>query len=332
MSRVDFKKIKGKKILVTGANGFLGQYILGALSLANRQKKLGCKIVAVSLSSPNPVIRALLKLDKKLSYKRVDLTKNFNLFGFDYIFHAAGFAQPAKFVQNPAAVVAVNVNATQNLLAANKHATFVFFSSAEVYGNIPPKLLPVSENFNGNSPLHEPRSVYAGSKRLGEALCAAYKRMYGANVKIVRISHVYGPGLPFGDRRVMSEFISQALTKKEISLLDAGQSLKTYGYVADVAAMILFAAFCGNQTVYNVGGKDSLTILNLAKKIAKICRVNWRVPAKLAKSAHIGRDPLVVKLKLTKILGEMKNFKFTNLSHGLENTVEWHKNLTSKVN
>lgn len=266
-----------------------------------------------------------MRYDKRISYRRVDLSHPFNLAGYDYIFHAAGYAQPAKFVQDPASTVAINVDATRSLLEASRSATFVFFSSAEIYGNIPSRLIPVREDFNGNCPLHMPRSVYAESKRLGEALCAAYKKNKGVNAKIVRISHVYGPGLPPDDTRVMSEFIQKALTKKKISLLDQGTSVKTYGYIADIVAMILFVAFESREMVYNVGGKDSLSILDLAKKIAKYCHADYAIPAQTSGLAHIGKDPELVKLNLAKIKREMKKFRFTPFSKGLARTIEWQK-------
>lgn len=323
LRQVNLKKMRGKRVLITGVNGFLGQYIISAISLANREMKLKCKIDAVGFHKPRKIVESLLSKDKNITYKQVDLSKFFKLQGYDYIFHTAGYGQPAKFVVDPVSTIAINVNATARLLDTSPRATFVYFSSAEVYGDIPPKFIPVSEDFNGNSPLHNPRSVYAESKRLGEAICATYKREKGMNVKIVRISAVYGPGLSNDDTRVMSEFIRKALTEKEIKLLDAGRSVRTYGYIADVVSMILFTALYSQDMVYNVGGKDSISILDLAKKISKYCKVKYKIPAHASKLIHIGKDPAVVKLDLSKIKREMRNLLFTPFSKGLANTIEW---------
>lgn len=323
LRRVDVKKARNKKILVTGANGFLGQYIVSLFSFANKELGLDCKIDTVSLSTANKVVSSLMEEDKNISYKRIDLSKTFKLEGYDYIFHAAGYGQPAKFIGDPLSLVKINVDATVRLLEASPKATFVFFSSAEIYGDIPLKKIPVSEDFNGNCFLHTPRSVYAEAKRLGEALCAAHKRKYGVNAKIVRISHVYGPGLPLEDKRVMSEFIQKASVEKGIKLLDKGKAVKTYGYIADVIAMILFVAFEGKDMVYNVGGNDSLSILDLAKKIAKYFKTKVEVPKDFSRLSHIGKEPSVVKLDLNKIKREMKKIKPTKFSEGLTRTIEW---------
>lgn len=330
LSRVDIGKAKGKKILITGANGFLGQYITGVLSQANRELGLGCTIHAIGLSAPKILLKSLLCRDRNILYRRVDLSRSFDLAGYDYIFHAAGYGQPARFIKDPASTVAINVNATRRLLEASPRATFVFFSAGAVYGDISFRHAPVREDFNGNVPLHELGSVYVESKRLGEALCAAYREDIGVNVKIVRIFHTYGPGLPPDDRRVMSEFIKKALVNKKITLLDDGRSVKVYGYIADVVAMILFVAFHGRDWVYNVGGRDSISILDLAKKIAKICKVRYAVPATASRLTHVGRGPVVTRVSISKIKKEMKNFAFTPFSEGLLRTVEWSRAVASR--
>ena len=323
LSRVDFKKAKGKKILVTGATGFLGQYIVASFALANKELKLGCSIKAVGFSDPKDALASILKGYPEVKFEKVDLTEDFDLKGFDFIFHAAGYGQPAKFINDPVSLVKINVNATSRLLEGSPKSTFIFFSSAEIYGDIPKELIPVKENYNGNSPLHTPRSVYAESKRLGEALCSAYKTKNETDVKIVRISHVYGPGLPSNDTRVMSDFIRKAGKDKVIKLLDSGKSIKTYGYIADVISMIIFVGLEGKDVVYNVGGKDSLSVFDLANKIAKYFKVKCEVPKSDSKLSHVGTDPVIVKLDLTKIKKEMKKLKFTDFDKGLARTIEW---------
>jgi dTDP-glucose 4,6-dehydratase/UDP-glucuronate decarboxylase len=329
LSRIDFKKIRNKKILITGATGFLGQYLVSALSLANREMKLKAKIRAVGFSAPRETFAQILKNDPGIVYSRIDLSKNFRLEGFDYIFHAAGYGQPTKFINDPVSVIRINIDATIKLLQASPKATFVFFSSAEAYGDIPQKLIPVSEDYNGNCPLHIPRSVYSESKRLGEALCAAYSKKFGTNIKIIRISHTYGPSLPLDDARVMSQLIKKALTEKKVSILDQGKAVKTYCYIADMVTMILFVGLHGQDMVYNVGGKDSISVLNLAKKIAKNCKVPFIPPTAPSNLSHIGKDPKIVRLNLSKISKEMKKNKFLPFSEGLARTIEWTR---SQVN
>lgn len=332
LARVDVQSAKGKKILVTGANGFLGQYIVGALSLANREMGLGCKIDAIGLNNPKPVLAYILSHDKNISYHRIDLSKDFQLSGYDFIFHAAGYGQPAKFIHDPYSTIAINIDATRKLIQGSPKATFVFFSSGEIYGDIPKKLIPVDENYNGNCPLLLPRSVYAEAKRLGEALCAMHARDFGTKIKIVRISLTYGPGLSLSDTRVMSDFIKKAIEEKEIKLLDSGKAIKSYGYITDTVSMILFVAFQGKDMIYNVGGKSTISILDLAKKISKYCKVKYQIPPNVSPLAHIGKDPKIIKLSLNKVTHEMKKIKFTPFNEGLARTIEWTKDQITKNN
>jgi NAD(P)-dependent dehydrogenase (short-subunit alcohol dehydrogenase family) len=126
LSQVSLKNLKGKKVLITGANGFIGQYIAAAISTANRKLGVKCRVHTTGLHGPRAILDSILRADKKFSYFRLDLTKPFKLGGYDYIFHAAGYAQPTKFVGNPASTVAINIDAPRRLITASPGATFVF--------------------------------------------------------------------------------------------------------------------------------------------------------------------------------------------------------------
>jgi dTDP-glucose 4,6-dehydratase/UDP-glucuronate decarboxylase len=323
----NLSKLKNKKLLITGATGFLGSYITSVISWANKHKDLGCTMDCVGLGKPHGIFSDLLP-DRKINYIRKDLSKPFRIKEhYDFIIHAAGYAQPAKFLKNPFKTVAVNVFATRELLelARCSKASFLFFSSAEIYGEIPQKELPAKETFNGNCSTLTPRAIYAESKRLGETLCSAYRRDFGVDARIIRISHVYGPCLSRSDTRVLSDFIQKALRGKKIQLLDAGRAVKTYGYVADIVIMAFYVLLYASDYIYNVGGKDTLSILDLAKKIGSYCNVPVAVPAESSTLEHIGKDPQFVKLDLTKIRSETKDLTFTPFSQGLRKTIEWSK-------
>lgn len=329
LKRVDMSLLKNKRVLVTGANGLLGQHLVSSIAYANRIKKMNCKVVCVSLHGPGVIVRSCM-VDKNISFKKIDLTKPFHIRGtFDYVFHAAGYGQPSKFARDPLATIAVNVDATRKLLELAQHSkgTLVFFSSGEVYGEMPRGMRAFKESYAGNAPFSGPRAVYAASKRLGEALSLYYSHAYGVRVKIVRISHVYGPGTAADDHRVMSDFIRKAIHGKTIRLLDQGISVKTYGYVGDITAMVLFAAFYGKNALYNVGGVDTMSIRQLAERIGKQCGVRVEVPRQTSKAFFAGKDLSVMKLDLSRIKKEMHGFSFTPFSNGLRETIDWAKAL-----
>lgn len=330
LSRVDFRILKNKRVLVTGANGHIGQYLVGALHEANQKYRLNCRIYCVSLHGPGEVLSRYLP-NKFIVFKKIDLAKPFHIPGnFDYIFHAAGYGRPSKFANDPSSTIATNVTATEALLkiAERSHGTFVFFSSAEVYGDMPPGMTSFKEDFTGNAIFPEgPRAIYAAAKRLGESLVLFFAKHRGVRARIVRISVVYGPGTAVHDSYVMSDFIRKALSKHSITLLDAGASVRTYGYLADVVAMVFHAALKGTATIYNIGGRDSMSIRALAERIGVFLGADVHIPREASKAYFVGRDPKRVKLDLSRIKKEMKRFSFTPFRVGLKNTIAWARHI-----
>ncbi|PIR73457.1 MAG: hypothetical protein COU40_01825 [Candidatus Moranbacteria bacterium CG10_big_fil_rev_8_21_14_0_10_35_21] len=327
LKSLNLDSLRNSSILLTGSNGLLGQYLVHLIFLANKNNKLNCKIYCASLHEPNRSIKRLLA-DKKIIPIKLDLSKPFTIpYKIDYIFHAACYAQPSKFINDPLSTVNLNVNATAILLelAKQNKARFIFFSSAEIYGDIPPKLLSVSETYNGNCSTIGARAIYRESKRLGETLCSVYKKEYNVKVYVVRISHVYGPGISVKDERVLGDFIRKALIEKKIKLLDEGKAIKTFGYIADVIRMIMLVMLNGKDMIYNVGGVDSISIRELAEEVGKYCHVPVIVPKKKSKLKHIGNDPVFVKLDLSKFKKEFHSFSFTPFSVGIARNIQWNR-------
>lgn len=326
LDRVNLAALKNKTILLTGGTGFVGRYLVSLIYLANQTKDLNCRLVATTLHGPSRDLRKLT--GKNIKFRKIDLRKPFKLKGkFHYIFHAAGYGQPAKFISDPLGTIFLNTTATQKLLelARTCRAKFIFFSSADTYGDIPKNMKSVPETFGGNRSTIEERAVYGESKRLGETICSAYHEKYGVDVKIIRASHLYGPGISIYDKRVLGDFLRGALKKKSIKLKDDGKAIKTFGYISDAIAMIMFAAIKGKDMVYNVGGVSSTSIKDLAKSIARETSAKIIVPKVKSGERHIGSDPRIVKLDFSKIKREMGGFSFTPLRTGLKRTLEWNR-------
>jgi UDP-glucuronate decarboxylase len=328
LESVDFAPLKGKRVLITGVNGLIGTYLLSAIHYANQTQKLNCKVTGVSLHGPNVTLKKFLP-NKLITFKKADLSKKFKIDGkFDCIFHAAGYGQPAKFLDDPFSTVRINVDAALTLLemARKSKGTFVFFSSAEIYGDIPESAGPIKETYLGSIDPVNPRAVYGEAKRLGESLTSSYARMYGVNAKILRISHLYGPGLSIHDSRVMSNFMRAGLLEKKIVTRDAGLAVKTFGYIGDATKMMFHIALHGREMVYHVGGKDTMSIRKLAETIGKATGASVTIPEEhKGAKAHTGIDPKFVGLSLARVTGEMKGFSFTLFAEGIQRTIDWNK-------
>jgi nucleoside-diphosphate-sugar epimerase len=238
---------------------------------------------------------------------------------FDYIIHSAGYAQPTKFLADEIATISVNTTMTMALFKRLKSdGKFLYMSSSEVYNGTPP---PQNETQIGTTDPTHPRACYIEGKRCGEAICMAYRRL-GYEAKIARLSLTYG-GTRKGDTRALNHFIEQALTKKEIRLMDKGEAKRTYLYVDDAVKILWDILLKGTQPIYNVGGTSRTTIAELAYKIGELTGAEVILGDK-----GLAGAPDDVCLDMGLVLTEFGSREFTGLEEGLKKTIEWQKNFS----
>src|SRR5262249_53731189 len=143
----------------------------------------------------------------------------------DYIVHAASQASPKYFGRDPVGTLSANVLGTRHLLelARQKQSRgFLYFSSAEVYGQLDPARIPAPESACGPVDPLDVRSCYAESKRMGETMCVCWAYQYGVPARIVRPFHTYGPGMALDDGRVFSDFVAAIVQERDIVLTSNG--------------------------------------------------------------------------------------------------------------
>ena len=246
----------------------------------------------------------------------------------DYIIHGATYAQPKKFIQNYMDTIHLNTTVTERLLkkAKQDNATLLFLSSSEVYGNPDENHIPTKEDYPGLCSPVDIRAIYSESKRMGETLCFAYRNFENVNAKIARISMTYGPGIGLKDERVLAHFLRQALYEKKIVMLDDGRKIRTFCYIADCVLMLLYIMLYGKEFVYNVGGKDSISIRTLAEEICLI--TGSTLSEEIANRENLKDvkvSPEMVKLDISRILSEFDMPSFKPFREGLSRTIEWNK-------
>lgn len=326
LSNVDLNPLSGNNILILGSNGLIGSYLSNVLHLATELNLIhDINVFCISKSAPNDMLSDAKK-NRNFHFIVKDLTL-MECFPEDcnYIIHGATYAQPKKFVLNKISTIKLNTEVTSKVLDfySNKGLiNFLFLSSSEIYGNTDLQNIPTSETYYGNCATTGPRAVYSESKRLGETICDVY-RDKGNNIKIARISSVYGPGMSIFDKRVIGEFLHQALCNKSITLADPGLSIRTYCYVADCVIMLLKILLYGKSFIYNVGGIERLTIRELAQKICEITQSKLSLPENLSKQI-IENTPDIVQLDISKYKREFGDFPFTSLNDGLQRTITWN--------
>lgn len=319
--RAGFPDLSGARVLVTGASGLIGSYMLACLG---ELKARGAAIdVYAHLYSDAPPHVAELAGRHGFAVLRADLS-NFadyaRLPEANLIVHAAGYAQPMRFMANPDRTLQINTSATMALLqklAPGGH--FQFLSSAEVYTGL--RGGACSETVVGTTTPAHPRAAYIEGKRTGEAACHAY-RSQGVHATAIRLGDVYGPGTRPHDKRALNSFIERALTEGEIRMLDAGAAVRTYCYVSDAVELMWRILFTGAETVYNVGGRSATTIAELAGAIG---RLTGAAVFAGPPQAGVAGAPEALHLDLTRVETEFGAREYVGLEAGLAATIAWQR-------
>ena len=214
---VDLSPLNDSKILITGASGLLGTYFVACL------KELGhVNIYTTSRISDVDVV----------NHCKCDLSVEVPQWSsqFDYIIHAAGYGQPAKFIQNPIKTILVNTLALLNLARYLKvGGKLLFISTSEIYSGL---LGICREDQVGTVNTTHPRSGYIEGKRCGEAIINTIRNI-GIDAKSARLALAYGPGTKKDDSRVLNEFIQCGIQRGKVVVNGNSDSERVYCYVSD---------------------------------------------------------------------------------------------------
>ena len=277
---VGIEKMKNCAVLITGATGTIGSYLVDLFLRYNDTHSAGIKIYASG--------RSLKRLSERfdgfktelLTYVEYDILEKISFdFPVDYIIHAAGNAYPEAFSNHPVETVVGNVSGTYALLEyARMHGAkrLLYVSSGEVYGQGDLSLDEYDEDYSGYVNPVSPRSCYPSSKRAAETLCASYSKQYGLETVIVRPCHTYGPSITAVDNRANAQFIRNVLGGEDIVLKSEGLQMRSYCYIADCASVILTVLMNGKSgEAYNSANPDArITIAGFAGAIAEAASRN----------------------------------------------------------
>ena len=249
--------LNGASVLVTGATGFVGPYLVQALAEKNARVNIlsmGMDEIPSSLCAEN--------LDIVIG----DVTKPETLDGItegvDFVFHLAAISNVDYAVKNPVKTYDVNVRGTLNLLEEvrkNPVQKFVYISSSHVYGV--PQYIPIDEKH----PL-APREPYSASKAAAENIMNGYSSAYGVNTAIVRPFNIYGPGQH--ETFLIPSIIKQASGNDVIEVGNL-EPTRDFTYITDVIAGFLRIAESGSG-VYNIGSGVEVKVGDILRKIVDI--------------------------------------------------------------
>ena len=318
--------LRGGRILITGATGFFGCWLLESFAWANRKLNLGAKAVALS-RHPGTLQQKAPHLvnDASIVWHAADVRDHkFPAAPFSHVIHAATEASATLNQEMPMVMFDTIVEGTRQTLrfAIDSSASrFLFVSSGAVYGTQPADLAHVTESFAGGPDPLAPESAYAEGKRAAELLCclAATPRF---ETTIARCFAFVGPYMQLDVHFAIGNFIRDALCGRPVQVKGDGSPFRSYLYASDLAVWLWTILFKGeSRRAYNVGSENAVNIATLANQVA--AAVSDEVSVRIASAAKSGTKPHRYVPSTVRAREELGLEARVPLTEGIRRTYNW---------
>ncbi|MFD2369938.1 NAD-dependent epimerase/dehydratase family protein [Brevibacillus sp. GCM10020057] len=260
-----------KRVLITGAAGFIGSHLAKKLVAAD------CEVIGID-NLCSGVRKNVQELESQANFRflELDLVTGELLsipeLAVDEIYHLASPASPKFYQMHPFETMLVNTIGTRNVLelARKYRAKFLYASTSEVYGDA--EVHPQPEDYCGKVRTWGPRACYDESKRLGEVYCYEYYHLFQVRVRIARIFNTYSEGLRNDDGRVISNFLAQALGGKDLTIYGDGLQTRCFCHVDDTvrALLLMMENDRAEGEIINIGNPAEYTILEVARLVLEL--------------------------------------------------------------
>lgn len=272
---IDWERLRGKSVLVTGATGLIGSILARSLICASEKRGLNIHVLAAvrNRSKAEKVFAPFLEFGLELLVCDILAPMEVDQ-DIDYIVHGAGVTTSKDFVDHPVETILTTLKGTENLLElarAKEVQGMVYLSSMEAYGVVDAEHYNVRETDYGYIDPLQVRSSYSESKRMAEGLCGAYAHEYHVPVKTVRLAQTFGAGIPESENRVFAQFARSILTGQDIVLHTDGSKAHCYCYTSDAVLGILKVLLEGTPgEAYNVSNEETFsTIREMAEMLIR---------------------------------------------------------------
>ncbi len=325
-----WEKLSGRSVLLSGATGLLGSFLIDVILEKDDAEALNCKVYALGRNEEKARRRfirhadsphfAFIPYDVKRPLARDDIGD------VDYVLHLASNTHPMQYSTDPIGTITTNIIGLQNMLdfaAAHNAVRFAFASSNEIYGENRGDVEFFDEGYCGYIDPNTLRAGYPESKRCGEALCQAYRAGKGLDVVIPRFTRSYGPTMLMSDTKAISQFIKKGVSGEDIVLKSAGTQYYSYTYMADAVSGLITILLKGDSgEAYNIADERSdITLRELAGIIAALNgkRVVFETPDAIEAAGYSKATKARLDGRKLKALGWTPRY---DIAQGIRRTVE----------
>lgn len=327
-TNIDWEKLKNKSIIITGATGLIGTFLVDLLMCQNILFKDNITIYIISRS-------------KEKVFLRFHEYFNFDFFNFieqdiqepikldksvDYIIHCASDNHPIAFSTEPINIILTSVLGSRSVFDfASTHQVkrIVYLSSSEIYGINRGDVDSFKEDYCGYIDCNTVRSCYPEAKRTTESLCQAYIKENKLDIVIARCCHVYGPTFAINDSKVIFQFLKNAVAGNNLILKSKGDQQYSYCFVGDVCSALLTLLFAGKSgEAYNISDSNcKLSLLQIATILSEYSgtKVVYETPSLIESNGYSKATKALVDSTKLENLGWRPKY---SIQDGLIRTIE----------
>lgn len=278
-------RLRDSSVIVTGAGGFLGYYLVKYL--ATYATELGLRtVVAIdpAAGDPDHWLARLGVANSAVTVIPADVASvDLGEFGVNdgpvYVVHAASIASPTFYRLHPLETIDANIWGLRRMLDSSRSLDlrgFLFFSSSEIYGDPTPDAVPTNENYRGFVSCTGPRACYDESKRFGETMAWVYAQQFGTPITIARPFNNFGPGMAATDKRLPADLAARVVAGADIEILSSGTPTRTFCYVTDALVGYLMCLVHGKYDYFNIGNASpELSVMDLARMFQETAAELW---------------------------------------------------------
>ncbi len=270
--------MRGRQLFLTGGSGFFGQWLLETFCHINRVLGLNARATVLTRSRHTFLTRMpWIITEPTVTLLEGDVsTFVFPERDFHFVLHAATDSGGRQSLSDPLTLLTAMMEGTRRVLdfaISHKSKRFLLTSSGAVYGQQPPELGHLAEDFMGAPDPLKPTSVYGEGKRCSELLCSLYAQREQLDCAIARCWTFCGPYLPLDAHFAIGNFIGDVLAGRPILVKGSGLARRSYLYAGDLTTWLWTMLFVAPSLVpINVGSSRDVSILETAQAVAAVLK------------------------------------------------------------